>query len=214
MTTKREYNHLNIFISNGLGTVGNGTFGSGLVEGNKFSGSIKIPKKLEDGTPIRAISKYAFKHCIHLKKVIIEARITIIPQDAFYACYGLEYISIPSTVEILDNCAFSMYPYYSNVSLVVDFEPSNKLKTVNFGVFEWYINTVIFFRQNFMPSFDEKTFGSSSNCTIYAPKEGMNFSIYKTRYVSGCNIITQKTCAQNKRTSTFFLYVLLLYYKC
>ena len=214
MVTKREYNHLNIFISNGLGTVGNGTFGSGLIEGKDFSGSIKIPKKLDDGTPISAIYKWAFKHCIHLKSVIIEARITVIPQDGFYGCYALEYINIPSSVHTIDICAFSMYPYYSNVTLVVDFEPSNKLKNVNFGAFEWNINTTIFFRQTFMPSFHSDAFKSSSKCNVYGPKEGMNFGVFTTQYAKGCDVRKQKSCVQKKRTSMFYMNtVLLLYYK-
>ena len=186
MTEKIEYDNFNIYVSDGQGTVGNGKYGSGLIKGSSFSGSIIIPKKINNSIFITEMSDNAFRGCTNLKSVRINARLTRISKCCFNECYGLEYVSVPSSVSVIDVCAFSMYPGYSKVKLVIDFELSTKLVNVEYGGFEFQIGSIIYFRQIKTPTFHSTAFLKSQNCTVYAPVDGMNFGGVITRFSPYC----------------------------
>lgn len=214
MIEKREYNNLNVFVNNSRGTVGNGAYGSGLIEGKLFSGSITIPKQLDDGIPIASLAESAFNSCKYIKTVIIEARITSIPKLCFGGCFGLEYINIPSSVSFIDSHSFSMYLKDSQSTLIIDFEPSKNLKSVGMCAFEWHNKTTVFLRQSNMPRTDTNIFGKAVNCVIYGPREGIKFGPYTTKYSPLCVTHKMGTCKHRYTLNKLCSFILpLLYYK-
>ena len=71
-------------------------------EGN--AKNIKIASEY-NGVPVRSIYEYAFL-CMDITSVIIPEGVTEIGKSAFAGCNNMTYISIPSTIEKIDNYAF------------------------------------------------------------------------------------------------------------
>ena len=66
--------------------------------------SIAIPES------ITSIGNYAFRHCINLKDVKINGKITVIEMGTFNYCSSLKTFDIPPTVETIEENAFGKTP--------------------------------------------------------------------------------------------------------
>ncbi|MBQ8374118.1 MAG: leucine-rich repeat protein [Clostridia bacterium] len=74
-------------------------------------GNTNAPLVIEDGTT----SESVFGFLPRLSKVVLPERLTKIGDDAFYCCYMLKSVNIPSTVTEIGNYAFAKAPIQSIV---------------------------------------------------------------------------------------------------
>ena len=73
------------------------------IANSDYKGTIAILDTIE-GTNVKEIGRNSFFRCQYLTKVFVRARLTSINYDAFCYCIRLEYINIPSSVTLIDDC--------------------------------------------------------------------------------------------------------------
>lgn len=73
-----------------------------LTDKGKSEYELSVPAEL-DGKKVSAIGDSAFKDDVIIKSVDIADGIEYIGSSAFLSCYNLENISIPQTVNLIDN---------------------------------------------------------------------------------------------------------------
>ena len=131
-----------------------------------------IPTSI-NGIPILEIAGRAFRKCLSLKTVIINARIKRINMYAFYECISLTNINIPSSCEVIGYGAISCINNEETAtgSLAVKFEPNSTIKHIDtFGI-ERKDVIIIFFCGYEPPYVPEKAlfYGSTYN-VVFAPQ--------------------------------------------
>lgn len=209
-----EYNGL-IFskISNNyaVGNSKNITYGNGIVNGVDAEGDVIIPKRV-NGFLVTEILQQAFRECIKITSVRIDAPIKRIYDSAFYHCALLESIIIPKTVEILEMGVFSMYSVRTSSFLVI-FEKGTRIKAIKQQVFEHQVvGLTIVLPVSSLPELGSGMFlGSKGDLNIYTYKKDLNFSGILTKKIVMPHAKLY-TCNHKRSTITnmIFLYVVML----
>ena len=99
--------------------------------------NLKIPKTI-NGCDIEEIGAYSFLRCVNLKIVTINAMIKQINQGAFYECWNLTSINIPSSCTFLGrgaiSCVIFEEPSKQGITapgtLAVKFEPNSSVTRI------------------------------------------------------------------------------------
>ena len=132
---------------------------------------VVIPERI-DGYRVLEIGGRAFRRCLYLKTVTIQARITQINMYAFYECANLTNINIPSSCEYIGNCAISCIynDTTANGTLAVKFEPNATIKYVGHFAIERKDVIIIFFCGYQPPTVPDKAlfYGTTYN-VVFAP---------------------------------------------
>ena len=79
-------------------------------DSSAYSGAVTIPSTIESGGvtyTVSSIGKLAFYDCYGLTSITIPSSVTIIGNNAFEGCSGLTSVNIPSSVTSIGNGTFS-----------------------------------------------------------------------------------------------------------
>ena len=79
-------------------------------------GPLLIPSTLE-GKPVTTIGDWAFFACYELTSVTIPSTVTTIGEGAFYDCIGLSSVALPSSVTTIGNDAFNACSGLTSVAI-------------------------------------------------------------------------------------------------
>ena len=72
-----------------------------------ISGKIELPKYVDDGIELIAISENSFENRKLLKEIVLPNSIVEIYNNAFYNCTGLERIILPDSLTLIGSAAFA-----------------------------------------------------------------------------------------------------------
>ena len=160
---------------NGVFMLGNGTDYPHNALDNNITGpqTLIVPRSVH-GMAVQEIGHRALFQCLNIKKIIIEARITVIRNEGISQMKSLEYISLPNTLTRIEDWGIHFYdpelPNYTpnNGSATIVFEPNSRLSYVgNHGIS--YKETLnIYFCDPVYPVLDPATFFRVTHLHIYS----------------------------------------------
>lgn len=67
----------------------------------------RMLQKVEIGSNISSIAQYAFFMCYSLKAITLPTTVTTLDVGVFYYCFSLKFVAIPSSVQYLNNYCFN-----------------------------------------------------------------------------------------------------------
>lgn len=99
-----------------------------------IGGAAFFNDKAANGT---ADSLYGYKYADQLTSIVIPEGVTTIQTAAFYYCYALENIKLPSTLEVIESSAFETYIANGGIGATakIDLTPCTKLTTIGASAF-------------------------------------------------------------------------------
>lgn len=86
----------------------------------------RMLQKVEIGSNISSIAKYAFYDCFSLKAITLPTTVTNFYTGVFEYCYSLKSITIPSSVRYLNNYCFEYCTSLSSVSIPASIRQLNQ----------------------------------------------------------------------------------------
>ena len=187
---------------------------NGLVNGVDAEGEIVIPKR-HNNVLVTKILNFAFRECLKITSIKIEAPIKSIGNAAFYHCVLLESLVIPKTVEFIDACAFSMYKSNTNIArmipFLVVFEKGTRIKEFKNMVFEYQVNLTLILPVNSLPALGSNLFlHSTGETNIYAYRKDLNMSGILTKRINPGLRDRVVTCINRKSRMKYLLFIMIL----
>ena len=142
--------------------------------------TIEIPNSIH-GHLVKEIGSYSFCKCYYLKVVKINAHITQINDHAFYQCWNLTSINIPSTCEFIGQGAISSVIWVNDSTqltapgtLSVKFEPNATLKTIGkYGIERKDVIIITYCGSNQPNVSEDSLFYESTYSVVYSPVQIM-----------------------------------------
>ena len=122
----------------------------------------------EDLSGVTEIRRYAFYNCYNLVGIDIPSGVTIIKFCAFYDCSALTYVTIPNSVTTIENSAFNRCSALTYVTI------PNSVTTIDIGSFYNCSNMELFdfSTHTSVPTIGSNTFdGIPSTCQIIVPAD-------------------------------------------
>ena len=176
---------------------------------------IEIPSHYNNKSVI-AIGCYAFLKITEIEEVRIHADIQAIHIGAFYGCYNLHKINIPSTCELLAksalDCRFQVGTsddhtddIYNEGKLEVWFEPNSQLKEIQQAAIHNAAHMIIYIFDKISPKYDY--FFASE-----IPYTTKIFSPYLYKFCGHQTTLFEKITCQVKRSipTSFPLFVYII----
>ena len=165
-----------------------------------------IPRTV-NGIPVEQIGQCALFQCFHIKKIIIEARITLINSHSFSDMKSLTFISLPYTLEYIYEWGIHFYDPFihgePNIEYMINpgsativFETNSRLKYIgNHGIS--YKDTInIYFCEPVYPKIHEKGVIYTNNLNVFSL---YNFTFNNTQsiiidipYCQRCTILNKQ----------------------
>ena len=158
---------------------------------NGTASSITIPQMI-NGKYVRSIEGYAFNQNTSLTTISIPATFTEINPLAFYGCYGLKTVNIPSTVRYIGSYAFEFCDELETINGAANviginngaFWSCTKLKSITFGVALKSIGSYAFINTGLtsvelppsVNSIGDNAFGFNYNNSTYTKVDGFKLS--------------------------------------
>ena len=174
-----------------------------LVSGKSEPDVVTIPRTV-NGIAVQQIGRMALFKCHYIKKIIIEARITLINQNGFAEMKSLTFISLPNTLEYIYEWGIHLYnPEYPDGtpnpgSATIIFEPGSKLKHIgNHGIS--YKDTInIYICEPVNPLINKNGIVFINNLNIYSLHDfiinGTKSIIMDIPYCQRYNVINTNIC--------------------
>ena len=153
-----------------------------------IDGEVIIPYKYLDHV-VTSIKNHGFNRCEYITSVIINAKITVIPDYAFMGCCALKRIVIPSTVKTINYAGICLYNYTSKTidykkSCDIIFEENSELEYVgHFGISHGTIR--IFFCSPVNALLHHNAYGYGS-ISVYSPLSFKFNGTLQTHYTDYC----------------------------
>ena len=183
----------------------NETIGSGLVKVGVYPQLVIIPPYVNQ-REVQEIGYSALSDCPLIKEIIIEARITQINQEAFWACTSLEKITIPNTCLYIFSSAIHIWNSSRGIwdktpgTSIVIFEPNSKLAFIGIHGISYRRNIHIYLCNKVHTKLDSESIGFTDNIITFSPISFVfNRKLTNTsKYSSLCS--TYRTCKYQKNT--------------
>ena len=187
---------------------------------------LSIPKYI-GWKKVTKIGQYSFRNAPLLKKVYINADITIIAKYAFDLCTNIEYINIPSSVEIIEDHSIWLSRtgdgITSSGTAIIAIQSNSKLKSFDTNAFGNKENFVFSYcGPKTLEICNDETFKNINSITLYT-YSGINIcsSVEKTiniipkdvlcPYITPTQTIPCTFHFTPQKTFSHFHYIYLLY---
>lgn len=173
-----------------------------VASGKKLSEEIVIPYSV-DNIPVKVIGIRAFAHCLDIKSVLIEAKITAIHERAFSNTYNLESINIPNTCVFIGK--YGIDPYNGSCegpgqgTLTIRFEQGSKLEFVDENGISQKEKIIIYYCERKAPkTHDSYIYQKAKEVIIYSPTK-INFGgVMSTKRTFHCSCVIQNSPKQKR----------------
>ena len=199
-----------------------------VVDYSLLSETITIPEFVNH-KKVTKIGRYAFRRANKLKRVYINAQITLIGNSAFDQCYNLEYVNIPSSVEVIEFNAFCLSKYdngtVSQGTITIIIQPQSNLTELGNGAISNKENIVISYcGSNSFEKCGTNTFLGKKTVNLYS-QAGVDFcpDTQKTKneipkdvlcpFIPPMQTFSFTSCIKSKKVTCHFCYIFLLYSK-
>ena len=167
-------------------------------------GTLIIPKLVRSHR-ITQVAFCAFYKCSYIKRIIIEADITVLNYRSFSNIYELEYIRLPKTIEYLYGLAIDLFDYTINglksgITTVV-FQKNTHLKYIGVSAFNRKTFFVICIGNDINPVSYSSTFYSATTLLIKSP-QNYTFVNINSQYISEKTYLS--LCGKDQKDSNNF----------
>ena len=175
-------------------------------------GKLIIPKTYDD-LAIKVIGQYAFRGCMKITEIDIQADIIQIKTRAFSDMSGLQKVILPNSLQRIEDYGLQ----FSNSGCVngnvqIIFGQNSQLNYIGNEVFGFKNNIIIYYTSDQTPQCHSNVFSGVSSMLIYAPSEFYFCNKYLTFLQSEAIINACPTLyiSENKRFSLIYISIFII----